>query len=162
MSQKSVKSYWPHFIIGFFLFAATGVVFTVKIALNNPVELDNHYRADYHKVGDNINKILQMSQAFDKKGYSVKMLTLPKRGSNSLKFQILDKSGKSIQAKAVDLLVTRRATTKNDIVYGKLKFINGSYIAPNVKLALPGEWIFNLEVKIENLTVIRLLKETLN
>ena len=65
--NKDEKNYWPHFILLLVFFAIGMGIWTIKSAIDNPVELDNAYMLNYHKVDSNINTILQDQKNFNNK-----------------------------------------------------------------------------------------------
>jgi hypothetical protein len=72
--QKSEKkeeiNYWPYAIVGMILTVVLLGIWTIKVAVSNPVQLDNSYMMTYQDVDENINEILAKQQAFDAR-YSV-------------------------------------------------------------------------------------------
>ncbi len=70
----SERNYWPHFIIGLVFFAIALGVWTVKNAIDNPVELDNTYMMPYQKVDEEIYDLQKMKKEFQKR-YDLQVLT---------------------------------------------------------------------------------------
>ena len=146
------KNYWPHFIIALVLFAIALGVWTVKVAIDNPVELDDTYMMKYQQVDEKIYDIMKMKQEFDKE-YKIVPLT------NKLDFPdamfvftiISKKDGKPVKGMNVIVLFTRPDTSKYDI---KVKAIykDGKYIA-HAKLPLEGRWNVLLKIDKDKLTV---------
>lgn len=160
-SSKSTFNFWLYAMAGFFVVMLVVCAWTIKIAMDHPVELDNHYRQSYQYVNENINQLLEMSAAFDEQGYHIKLSTPPQIGDNRLAFQLLDKNNQAIDQASIDLLITRRATTRDDMNIGFLTYDNGYYIADNVTFSSRGTWIFNLEIRLDGLQVNRLIPQTL-
>lgn len=142
------KNYWPHFIIALITFAIALGVWTVKMAIDNPVELDNSYMMKYQDVDENYYKIEQMAKAFDK-SYRIKLLNEKlKKGKNRLIFEVLDKKGKPVKDAQVELLITRPETSKYDKKIRAL-YKNGKYEA-EVNLPLEGRWNIITKVTVGN------------
>lgn len=112
--QKSEKNYWPHFIVGLVIFAAILGVWTIKAAIDNPVELDNSYMLNYHAVNEDINEILKKQQIFDRK-YEIVLLS-PKisYGENEIVLLLKDKEGNVVKDGEIKILLTRPDTTRFD------------------------------------------------
>lgn len=139
------KNYWPHFIVALVLFAVGLGVWTIKAAIDNPVELDNSYMLNYHTVDSDINDILKKQQNFDN-NYKLDLLTQKlNSGENLIEIVLKDKNDNIIDNAKVEILVTRPDTTKFD---KKLtaSFKNGKYIA-KVNLEKEGRW--NIVIKTE-------------
>jgi len=156
--NQSEFNIWPSAIIILFIIILAACAWTVKIAQDHPVELDNLYRQNYDYINQNINQILTMSETFDRQGYQIVLESQPQKGTNALSFQLLDSDQNPISNAKIDLLITRRATSKHDIPIGLLEYDNGYYRIQNVNLDLPGIWVFNLEIQLEALTVNRLIE----
>ena len=72
-SAKSEKTLYPYIVIGMIIGCVIACGFTIKIALDNPVEMDTFYMEKYQKVDHNINQILQLQEEFNARfdiGYS--------------------------------------------------------------------------------------------
>ncbi len=82
-------------------------------------------------------------------------------GASTVAFQLLDAHQEPVTNATVDLLLTRRATTAEDIPFGPLRYADGYYWADDLPLRKAGPWIFNLEIQLGDLRVIRLLQESL-
>ena len=141
--------------IVFLLFTAL-IILTVKIAtVDYPVEMDNHFRQDYHYVDANINELKLMSGEFDAQGFKLYFPEQLKLGTNRFSFILQDFRGEPVTDASLNLLVTREATTKDDIEAGQLIYKNSKYHSEPVVLDKPGAWILNVEVKLAKLTIIR-------
>ncbi|SMC08450.1 FixH family protein [Nitratiruptor tergarcus] len=145
------KNYWPHFIIGLVLFAIGLGVWTVKTAIDNPVELDDTYMMKYQQVDKNIYNIMKMKKEFSKK-YKVVLLTTKLDYPNAtFQFKILTKDGKPVSDAKAMVLFTRPDTSKYDIKKNA-EVKNGMYTV-RVKLPLAGRWNVLLKIEEGKLTV---------
>jgi len=145
--SKVEKNYWPHFIIALVLFAVVLGVWTIKAAMDNPVELDNAYMLNYHMVDEDINEILKRQQNFDKI-YQLDLLTKDiNLGKNEIKILLKNKKGNLIKNAKIEILVTRPDTTKYD---KKIEaHYNDPYYVAAVDLNLEGRWNFVIKTKID-------------
>ncbi|BCD68740.1 FixH family protein [Nitratiruptor sp. YY09-18] len=150
------KNYWPHFIIGLVLFAIAMGVWTVKTAIDNPVELDNSYMMKYQDVDKDIYDILKMQKEFNK---NYKFIPLTKKlgfPDAAFAFKIVDKNGNVLKDAQAIVLFTRPETTKYDIKT-KAVFQDGEYIA-KAKLPLKGRWNIIVKLNVDKLTVFEKYK----
>lgn len=144
------KNYWPHFIIGLVFFAIALGVWTVKTAIDNPVELDNTYMMKYQDVDKDIYKITKMEKEFLKK-YTLKPITKKLDFPNAtFAFKLVDKEGNPVKDAKVFVLFTRPDTSKYDIKK-EATYQNGVYVV-QAKLPLKGRWNILLKVDKDKLT----------
>lgn len=144
------KNYWPHFIIALVTFAILLGIWTVKMAINNPVQLDESYMMKYQDVDKNYYKIEQERKSFHAR-YTVIPLTeklqFPK---TEFRFKIVCKNGNPVPGADVVVLFTRPDTSKYDIKT-KATYENGTYVA-KATLPLEGRWNVQLKITLNNLT----------
>lgn len=156
MKEKS-SNYWPHFIIALVIFAIILGIWTVKTAIDNPVELDNSYMMSYQKVNKDIYKIAQDKKKFEK---SYEVFIAPEKlqkGSNIIEIKILDKETKKpIKGAKVTVLATRPDTTKHDIKK-EAHFENGVYKVV-MDLPLEGRWNIMVRIELNGLTYYKTVK----
>ncbi len=146
----SEKNYWPHFIIALVVFAIGLGVWTVRVAVDNPVQLDNSFMMKYQDVDNNYYQIEQAARKFDQK-YSLAFENRKlKVGKNDLIFVVTTKDGKPVTNAKVEVLVARPDTTKYD-KHIIAHFKNGRYVA-TVDLPLEGRWDVNVKVTIDKET----------
>ena len=131
------RNYWPHFILALVVFAVVLGVWTVKVALDNPVELDNSYMAHYRDLDENFYKIEQARRAFDK-SYRVELLNKKLERNTTIRVRVTDLNGTPVPNATVELLITRPDTSKHDIKT-TARYNDGLYEA-NVSLPLEGRW----------------------
>ncbi len=150
------KNYWPHFIIGLVLFAVMMGVWTVKTAIDNPVELDNSYMMKYQEVDKDIYAIQKQQREFNKH-YKIKMLTKKlQKGPSQVRFIIEDKDGHPVENADVTVLFTRPDTTKYD-KKTKALFRDGIYSA-RANLPLEGRWNVIIKTDIGKLSAYKQYK----
>ncbi len=148
------KNYWPHFIIALVSFAVLMGIWTLKMASQHPVQLDNSFMMKYQQVDANYYKIEADRKKFDKLYKVVFFNKKLQKGKNHIELQLLTKDGKPVNGAKVTILITRPYTTKYDKTI-KAKFVDGKYVA-DVDIPLEGRW--DVDIKIEKDGLVRYLK----
>ncbi len=149
--KNNKKSYWPHFIIASFIFIVVAGILTIKVALDNPVEMDNFYFEKYQIVDRDINDIILMQREFDKNyKFEIENRNLIV-GKNLLKFKITDLNNSDIKNALVKILVTRPDTSKFDKKF-EAKYRDGFYQIDNVEIPKIGRWLIQSKIEINKLT----------
>ena len=150
MTKTDEKNFWPHAIVGLIIFGVILGVWTIKETMKYPVEMDNSYMLNYHKVDANINEILKNQKIFDK-NYDLNLLSKKIAvGKNRFEIIIKDKNGNFIKNAKVNILVTRPETTKYDKKI-EAENIDGKYVA-EFNLNKEGRWNFIVKTKIGKIT----------
>jgi hypothetical protein len=144
------KNYWPHFIIALVAFAVVLGVWTVRVAMDNPVQLDNSFMMKYQDVDNNYYQIERAARNFDKNYLFTFQNKKLKTGENLLVFEVKRKDGEPVSTAEVELLITRPDTTKYDRRL-KAHYKEGKYVA-TVNLPLEGRWDVNVKVTIDDNT----------
>ena len=153
MSSKKAN-YWPHSIV-LSIFGVFGLcVWTVKKAVDNPVQMDSFYFESYQDVDENINKIMLKQMAFDKK-YT---LVVPKENfkldsKNSISIKLSQKdSGEAVNDANISVVITRPSSVAFD---KNLEFISsedGVYKFSSFEIHKPGRWQIMSKVTVDGLT----------
>ena len=157
--SKTETNYWPHAIV-LAIFAVAGLcVWTVNIAVNNPVEMDSFYFDSYQNVEQNYNDIIIKKQEFDKK-YSV---SIPHNnlivGSNSLVLNIREiESAQAIDDANITLVITRPDSQRFDKKPKLLSVEKGVYTFENFDIQKLGRWQIMSKVTIGELTTFKKLE----
>ncbi len=158
MAEKK-SNYWPH-AITLAIFGVAGLcVWTVKVAVNNPVELDSFYFDSYQYVEQNYNDIINSQKAFDAK-YDV---VLPKEnfkiGSNSIMITVSEKStNRGIDDANVTVVITRPNTQKLDKKPKVISKKDGEYQLEPFDIKHLGRWQIMSKVTIGDLTTFKKLE----
>lgn len=149
-SVKIERNYWPHAIVTMILLAIVACAWTIKIALDNPVEMDSYYLTKYQQVETNINEILEHQATFDA-NYQVKheSVKFTMNQNNSVTFSILDKNGKAIENAKVRLVISRPETNTNNQEFLLDKATNGKYTFEGIKVEKPGRWQILTRISID-------------
>jgi hypothetical protein len=172
MDNKSQKTYWPHMILGFLAIGITLGYWTVKHAIDLPVQEVNAYMMKYQDADIGINDILEKKQAFDKvyviKLHDVKMMVMTDnvnskipqpnavtlyKGKNHFSYTVTKKDGTVVSNAEVSFLLTRPHTRKDDVMIEKVPFQNGLYVTPELDIEKPGRYTLQFRAKIDDNTV---------
>lgn len=148
MINKDAGKKWP-WIISISIIIVIGFsVATIKVALNNPVEMSGYGMQNYHEYDKNVNEIMSAKIEFDKR-YNITFLTPQISDKKSvLIYAIKDKSGNAIEDANVSVVLTRPDTTKFDITLSKPVSENGVYTFEAIDLPKPGRWDIMAKVTI--------------
>jgi predicted secreted Zn-dependent protease len=158
VSNKKAN-YWPHSIIAS-IFVVIGLcVWTVNVAINNPVEEDYSYFSKYQKVDEDINKILLKERAFNKK-YSVVLSNNNfVIGQNSFELKVSNKEdNSSIDGAKVKVAITRPHTSKSDQDLKLLSDANGVYKFEPFEIKALGRWQIVSRVTVGELEAFQKLE----
>jgi len=167
MAKNSVKTYWPHMIMGFLLIGITLGYWTVKSATAIPVQESNEYMLKYQQADMHINKILEKKALFDKK-YKIELLhaktakekianskvakernsVVLTEGKNSFTYAVTKKDGTAVPDANVTFLLTRPHTRSDDVLAENIPFKNGSYSVENISVSKAGRYTLQLKAKI--------------
>jgi len=137
---KTERNYWPHAIVGMILGCVVACGYTIKIALDNPVEMDTFYIEKYQKVNQDINEIMELQAAFDAAfdlSYSTEQFVI---GQNTMTLKLTDKSGKVINNAAITMMLSRPETNKDNKQMKPSKVENGLYTFGPFDIQKPGRW----------------------
>ncbi len=149
-TAKVERNYWPHAIVSMILMAIIACVWTIKIALNNPVEMDSFYLAKYQQVENNINEILENQELFDKRytlqNDGIKFLM---NEDNKVELKITDKTGNPINNAKVQLMISRPETNANNQEFLLDKGVEGKYVFEGIKANKPGRWQILTRISID-------------
>jgi len=157
--SNNKANYWPHFIVASIFGVAGLCVWTVKIAVEHPVEMDSFYFDSYQNVDQDYNNIILQQQAFDKK-YSVDIANNNFIiGMNSLTVSIKDLAGEKVISDAnVTVVITRPDTQRLDKKPKVLSVDNGVYTFSNFDIQKLGRWQIMSKVTIGELTTFKKLE----
>jgi len=172
MDNKSKKTYWPHMILGFLAIGITLGYWTVKHAVQMPVQEVNEYMMKYQQADLGINDILEKKKAFDNvytiKLNNVEMMVMTdnvnskipqpnavklSKGENSFSYTVTKKDGTVVSDANVSFLLTRPHTVKDDVMIENVPFKNGMYVTPKLDIQKPGRYTLQFRAKIDDNTV---------
>lgn len=137
---KTERNYWPHAIVMMILGCIAASAWTVKIALDNPVEMDTFYMEKYQKVDENINHIMELQDKFNAKfdlTYSTEKFQI---GQNSITLRLVDKEGNAISDASVFMMLSRPDSNKDNQKLTPTHIENGNYTFGPFEINKPGRW----------------------
>jgi len=138
--NKDAGRKWP-IIIALSIVGVIGLsVATIKIAMNNPVEMSDYGMQNYHEYDRDANAIIGAKIAFDQK-YNITFLTpqITKKGT-ALSYKVTDKSENGINDAKFEVVMTRPDSTKFDINCTQVSVSDGKYLFNVVDLPKEGRW----------------------
>ena len=139
-TQKAERNYWPHTIIAMIVACIIACGWTIKIALDNPVEMDTFYMEKYQKVDQNINEIIELQTKFDAAfdlSYSTEQFVM---GQNTMTLKLTDKSGKVVNNATITMMLSRPETNKDNKQMKPSNVENGLYTFGPFDIQKPGRW----------------------
>lgn len=151
--QTKERNYWPHAIVIGIILCIGACAWTIKIALDNPVEMDSFYLEKYQSVDRNFNDIMKKQHAFDNAyalEYGVRKFIMGKEEMVTLK--IKDKqSGEYLQNADVTLMLTRPETNANNHEMKASRSSDGTFTFGPVVVEKPGRWQLLAKIKAGDL-----------
>ena len=146
--DKSAGKKWP-WIIGVSIVAVIGFsIATIKVALNNPVEMSEYGMQNYHSYDDKVNDIIKAKISFDQ-NYTIAFLTPQITEKSALiAYKISDKSNNAINDAKVEVVLTRPDTTDFDLNLSNPTVNEGKYTFNAVDLPKVGRWDILAKVSI--------------
>lgn len=139
-ADKNSGKKWP-WIIGISTIAVIGFsIATIKVALNNPVEMSAYGMQNYHMYDDNANDIINAKIAFDQ-NYTVAFITPQILEQKSiLIYEVKDKLGNAVNNAKIEVVMTRPDTTKLDLNLTNANVAEGKYTFSPIDLPRAGRW----------------------
>ena len=139
--MKKEKNFYPLAlgIFGILLVGALG--FMIKIAIQNPVQMDDSYMMNYREVDKNYNDIVASEKKFDSM-YDVNLTTvaLTKGGNNMISLDIKDKKGSFVEAN-ITCLITRPDSNEHNIKLTEFtRDSKGLFVSKSFSLPFYGRW----------------------
>jgi hypothetical protein len=149
-SVKQEKNYWPHAIVTVLIFMVFACAMVVKIAMDNPVQMDSFYLEKYQKVNEDINEIKEKQKIFEENfviKYQTEKFTIGK--PNTFKMSIENIKNQSIVKNAeIKLVLSRPDTNEFNQEFNLKNAVNGVFIIDNIKVNKPGRWQILTKIKI--------------
>ena len=149
---KKERNYWPHAIVTVLIFMVFACAMVVKIAMDNPVQMDSFYLEKYQQVDENINEIKEKQRIFEENFalvYKTKKFTMGK--TNSFEMSIKNIKNDSIVQNAEIRLVISRPDTNEFNQEFKLKSAkNGVFVFDGIKAEKPGRWQVLTKINIDD------------
>ena len=152
MEEKKNKAlHWPiGIVLG--IFAIIGMcIWTIVVAVKNPVMMDDFYFQKYQDVDNNYDLIQEKQIKFDKK-YDIKYnLTELSIGENQLTVNIVDKQSLPIVDANVTVRITRPHSNRQDKDLKMISQGSGNYKLEKFTIDTIGRWQILSKVQIGDL-----------
>lgn len=145
---KNPGTKWPIIIAVSIVGIIGACVWTIKVALNNPVELSDYGMQNYHHYDADANEIINAKIAFDQK-YTIELLTSQIAEKNTtVIYKVTDKAGNPVNDAKIEAILTRPYTTKEDVNLSTPSVNNGQYTFASVTLPKAGRWDILAKVSV--------------
>lgn len=147
---KNPGTKWP-IIIGLSIVGIIiSCVVTIKVALNNPVQMSDYGMQNYHSYDANVNDIINAKIAFDQK-YTIAFVTpqIMEKGT-VIEYKVTDKSGNVVNDAKVEAVLTRPDNTDFNINLVQPSVSEGKYTFKAVDLPKIGRWDILAKVSVGN------------
>lgn len=145
--KKREVNYWPYAIVGMILTVVMLGIWTIKVAVSNPVQESDAYMMKYQDVDENINEIMAKQEAFfakyriDLEGNKLRL------GTNRVQVVVVRKNdGTPVEEAKIVAKVTRPTSNREDIVLQNFQRDRDVYVSEPFELKKPGRW--NIQVKV--------------
>lgn len=131
---------WPWIVVGSILGVVGLSYWTVKIALNNPVQMSDLDMQDYRHFEHDANTNIKAAIVFNKK-YNIEYVTQSfKSNVATIKFLVTTKEGEPVTGADISLRITRPGTHEFDRDVNLSKKGEGLYTFETVTLPKEGRW----------------------
>ncbi|RLA68451.1 MAG: hypothetical protein DRQ78_00480 [Epsilonproteobacteria bacterium] len=167
MANTKEKTYWPHMILGFLAVGLTLSYWTVKSAMQMPVQESNQYMLKYQMADININQILEAQKAFDK-DYIINILNVQmivmmdnvnsnrpqsnlvklSKGNNDFSYKVLSKKGQNIADAKVTFLLTQPHSRTQDQLVENVPYVNGKYSIEALDIQKEGRYTLQFRAEV--------------
>jgi nitrogen fixation protein FixH len=152
-SEKKETNYWPYAITGMILTVVMVGIWTIKIAVKNPVQESNAYMMSYQEVDSDINKILASQKAFDEK-YRIDLSSnrLHEGEGNRVVIVVTDRAGDPVPGAKIKAIVQRPVTNRQNIDLEAFAYENGRYVSQPFAIHGKGRWNIQVRVTLDGVT----------
>jgi hypothetical protein len=141
---------WPWIVVGSILGVVGLSYWTVRIAMDNPVQLSDLDMQDYHHFEHDANAIITSKIAFDKK-YDVEYITQDfKPEGATVKFRLTSSTGEPVNDANITVRLTRPGTHEYDRTVGIKQVEDGVYRFETVTLPKEGRWDILTSIQVGN------------
>lgn len=141
---------WPHAIITMIILGIIAGGWTIKIALDNPVELDNYYFEKYQDVKRDMNEIMEKQDEFDANfaiNYGIESIKLNQEFFVPIKIQ--NKINNSYVKDAnIAFMLTRPDTNKLNVELSAIKAKDDIFTFGPLKVDKIGRWQILTKIEI--------------
>ncbi|ACZ12927.1 FixH family protein [Sulfurospirillum deleyianum] len=137
---KTERNYYPHAVVGMIIGCVIACGYTIKIALDNPVEMDTYYMEKYQNVDENINEILELQEKFNANftlAYSSEKFH---KGQNEITLRLTTKRGEVVENADITLMLSRPETNKENQTLRPSRVEKGLYTFGPFTIEKEGRW----------------------
>jgi hypothetical protein len=152
---------WPWIVVGSILGVVGLSYWTVKIALDNPVQMSDIDMQDYGHFDRNVNEIITAKITFDKK-YDIAYVTdVFKADGATVKFKVTSQAGEPVDDANITVRLTRPGTHDFDRQINVKHVENGLYEFETVSLPMEGRWDILTRIQVgDDLRYLNLKADT--
>ncbi len=146
--EKKEKSYWPEGITAIVLVVVGLIIWTVDIAISNPVSNEKKFGMKYQDVDENYNEIQKMQKDF-LSAYKVETLNSKLAiGSNKIEMRLVNIDKKPVQDAEVDIVLSRPHTDADNKPLGTPTYKDGIYESKSFEVKKEGRYrlVYNIKV----------------
>jgi len=137
MSKSGIE--WPVGITIGTIMVIGASLWTIVIALDNPVRMDNSFSNKYYNVDKNINKYI-LEQIEFSKHYSIELKSSRLKESDTLMFKLTSNGSSSLKDIKMKATLTRPDTAQHDIKLESTSDSEGNILLNIPKLNYEGRW----------------------
>ncbi|WP_353661750.1 FixH family protein [Hydrogenimonas sp. SS33] len=146
-NKSKETNFWPYAIVGMILTVVLVGIWTIKVAVDNPVQEADDYMMKYQDVEENINEIMAKQKAFFARFDIDLSMNRFHLGENRVTVKVLEKKSREPVANAqIYAVVTRPTTKKYDKILKNFSYKEGRYVSEPFKIKRIGRW--NIQVKV--------------
>jgi len=139
---------WPWIVVGSILGVVGLSYWTVKIAVNNPVQLSDLDMQDYRHFAHDANAIIKDKIDFDK-NYDVGYITETfKKEGATVRFKLTSRTGEAVNDANISVRLTRPGTHEFDRVISVQEVKDGIYTFETVTLPKEGRWDILTRIRV--------------
>jgi len=143
---------WPHTVILMIIGSIVASVWTIKIAVNAPVQDSNLFMNNYHITDKNINEILLSQIEFEKRYSFDHNGTVLTEDNFTLNLNITGENP------TIEAILSRHDTTDFDKSLRVVSAENGKHQFETVSIPKDGRWKLLLKVTISNFTKYQIIE----
>ncbi len=140
--KKKEINFWPIGIVTVIIFMIFACSMVVKIAFDNPVQMDSYYFEKYQQVDENINEIRAKQKVFEENfalSYKTKKFTMGEENSFEMSIKNI-KDNSIIQNAQIKLVISRPETNELNQEFTATSAKNGVFVFKGIKAERPGRW----------------------
>lgn len=143
---------WPYAIGASILFIFGACVATIVVTSKMPVEASDTYMMNYHQANAEVNDLIEVGIAFDKK-YKIEYINQGISSENTiLKYKLTDTQGNPVENAQIKVVVTRPNNHKHDQEFSAPTVENGVYTFSSITLPQEGRWDIMAKIDIDDLS----------